>query len=105
MQALLRPYRQTRDIQGDLRYRKLPDAPTLSIFASIKSVTLFFVSRQCIVSVDANVPFSKILFDGVPPPQTGKYLQLTRHSSIPFLIWALILCSVGEFSSSANECS
>jgi hypothetical protein len=30
------------------------------------------MSRQCMVSVESNVPFSANLFDGSPPPQTEK---------------------------------
>src|SRR5262249_51305926 len=47
------------------------------------SMQTFLCSRQNSVSVHANVPCSKYLFPGGPPPQKRKYLQPSRHMATP----------------------
>ena len=40
-------------------------------------------ARQLRVSVEEASPFSAILFDGLPPPQTAKYPHSFRQASTP----------------------
>src|SRR5262249_15238025 len=71
--------------------------------ARVTSRQTFLCSRQKRVSVEANVPFSKNLLAGGPPPQKGKYVQLSRHISTPRLISSSSSRNRAEATTASSE--
>jgi hypothetical protein len=58
---------------------------------------------QCRVPVEANVPFSKYLFDGEPPPHRPKYSHSALHCAIPSSTSRLIRWNLAELAIDARS--